>query len=159
MPNPKKTSENDSSKGKMFTRSSKGELIFIYLPKVFKLLDCKMVEHAKELLFKTPQKDKIGRMILKFSNYNEENKKMLDVKQASIEHNEKLLERKNEALDETQKQLNDLNNVHAAMMEKNAALEARLNELNEVIASLTPAAKKPRATKLCLVYRPHHRTP
>ena len=126
MPNPKKPSENDSSKGMMFTRSSKGELIFVYLPEVFKLLECQTVEHANVLLLKMPQKDKIGSMILKFSNYNEANKKMLDMKQASIEHKEKLLEHKNEALDETQKQLNNLNNVHAAMMEKNAALKARL---------------------------------
>ena len=56
MPNPKKPSENDLSKGKMFTRSSKGELIFVYLPEMFKLLECKTVEHANELLLKTPQK-------------------------------------------------------------------------------------------------------
>ena len=89
-----------------------------------------------------PLKDKVGITILKFTNYNEANKKMLHIKHTSIEHSEKVLEFKNEALDESQKQLNGLNNVHNAMMEKNAAMEARVNELYEVIVYMREVLPK-----------------
>ena len=52
-----------------------------------------------------PLKDKVGITILKFTNYNEANKKMFHIKHTSIEHSEKVLEFKNKALDESKKQL------------------------------------------------------
>ena len=52
-----------------------------------------------------PLNDKVRITILKFTNYNEANQKMLHIKHTSIEHSEKVLEFKNEALDESKKQL------------------------------------------------------
>ena len=75
MPGGKKVNEADASKGKVLTRSSKGDIVFLYLPVQFKLFECKTIEHANELLLKTPQEQKKGSAILRFSNYHEANKK------------------------------------------------------------------------------------